>query len=380
MSPCGTETDLLPCGIAKIGKDRNLLTCNRHALELLACESVDEIVGRKTNDLVSVGTQIFLDSYVYPMLLNEGRAEEVQLTLKSLAGETKPIVANIRMNADHTTDWAFMTCVNRDQLYTELLNARDTLQAQARELGRLNAQSQERQSDLQAFCQSLSHDFTGPIRRIRQLVEFALVELQKGGIEAPEEFEMLGYAVKNSEVLTDLTTGLVGYLVADVAVPRDETVDLEKIVSTVLSMGEQHDPTIPKVHRTSLPTITGSKAQILVLFKNLLENAIKYNKNDPEITISHSEDVAKNRIVIAIKDNGIGMSEEYLEKIFSPFKRLNPAGDYKGSGLGLSIVKKMVTNHDGDIWAESTLGTGSTFYVSLPLNPQGHPIRPDSDR
>lgn len=366
MRPSGTEADLLPCGIAKIGKDRNLLNCNRYALDLLACGSVDDIAGRKLNELVSVGTHIFLDSYVYPMLLDEGKAEEVQLTLKSLAGETKPIVANIRMNADHTTDWTFMTCVNRDQLYTELLHARDTLQAQARELGQLNAQSQERQSDLQAFCQSLSHDFTGPIRRIRQLIEFALEDLQKGGIEAPEEFEMLGDALKNSGVLTDLTTGLVEYLVADVAVSRDETVDLEEIVSTVISMREQHGSTLPKLHWASLPTIIGSKAQILVLFKNLLENALKYNKNVPEITISHTEDVANNRIVIAVKDNGIGMSEEYLEKIFSPFTRLNPAGDYKGSGLGLSIVKKMVMNHDGDIWAESTLGTGSTFYVSLP--------------
>ncbi|TQV69723.1 sensor histidine kinase [Denitrobaculum tricleocarpae] len=380
MSPCGTETDLLPCGIAKIGKDRNLLNCNRYALDLLACGSVDDIAGRKISELVSVGTQIFLDSYVYPMLLNEGRAEEVQLILKSLAGETKPIVANIRMNADQTTDWAFMTCVNRDQLYTELLGARDTLQAQTRELGRLNARSQERQSNLQAFCQSLSHDFSGPIRRIRQLIELALMDLRKGGIEAPEEFEMLGYALKNSEVLTDLTTGLVGYLVADLAVSHDETVDLEEIISTVLSMREQQDPTKPKVQRTSLPTITGSKAQLLVLFKNLLENAIKYNENDPEITISHSENVAKSRIVIAIKDNGIGMSAESLEKVFDPFTRLNLEGDYKGSGLGLSIVKKMVMNHDGDIWAESTPGTGSTFYVSLPLNPRGHPTRPDSDR
>ena len=361
------ETEFLLCGFVKIDKNRKVVDANRYALNLLSCESVDAIVGLNIKELITFATHIFLDSYVYPMLLNEGKVEEIQLSLKPMTGGSVPIVANIQMDPDKVTYWTFMGCINRDQLYTELLTARDTLQSQAQSLGNLNVEIQERQSDLQAFCHSLSHDFTGPLRRIRHLIEVAVEDLQEGGIEAPEEYKLLRDAQKNTETLTEMTKGLVEYLVADVPVSFDEEVDLEEIVSTVLTMREEQDSTLPKIHRPFLPTLVGSKAQIQVLFKNLIENAIKYNENDPEITISYIEDVLNGQVVISIKDNGIGMSGAYLENIFTPFTRLHTAAQYQGSGLGLSIVKKMVMNHGGDIRVESTPGNGSTFYVSLPF-------------
>jgi len=360
--------DFLPCGIFKIDKDRKVLRCNQYALDLLSDGADDVIVGLPIEQLISAATRIFIDSYVYPMLLNEGRVEEIQLSLKSVAGKTAPIVANIHITPNKTTYWTFMSCINRDQLYSELLSARDTLQSQALHLTQLNAQIHERESDLQAFCHSLSHDFTGPLRRIRQLIEFAMEDMQEAGIEAPEEFKLLDNARENSVTLIDMTKGLVDYLVADVAVLHNEVVDLEEVVLAVLAMREAQDSTMPKVRWTSFPTLFGSKAQIQVLFKNLIENAIKYNNNDPEITISHAVDVATGRCIIAIKDNGIGMSDAYVDTIFKPFTRLHTSSEYKGSGLGLSIVRKMVLNHQGDIRVESIPGSGSTFYVSLPLN------------
>jgi len=131
-------------------------------------------------------------------------------------------------------------------------------------------------------------------------------------------------------------------------------------------MYEQNKDTSPNVHRTSLPTEFGNKVQMQLLFKNLIENAIKYNQNIPDIVISHKNDPINNRCIIAIQDNGIGMTD--TDTIFTPFARLNSVDDYKGSGLGLSIVKKLVTLHNGEIRVESTPGKGSIFYVSLPLN------------
>ena len=361
------ETEFVLCGFVKIDKNRKVVEANRYALNLFSCESVDAIVGLNIKELITFATHIFLDSYVYPMLLNEGKAEEIQLSLKPMTGVSVPIVANIQMSQDKMTYWTFMSCINRDQLNSELLTAKDTLQAQALNLRDLNVEIQERQSDLQAFCHSLSHDFTGPLRRIRQLIEVAVEDLQEGGIEATEEFKLLSVAQKNTETLTEMTQGLVEYLVADVPVSIDEEVNLEEIVSAVLTRREKQDPRLSQIHRPVLPTLVGSKAQIQVLFKNLIENAIKYNENDPEITISYVEDVLNGQVVISIKDNGIGMSDVYLETIFTPFTRLHSAHEYNGSGLGLSIVKKMVMNHGGDIRVESTPGSGSTFYVSLPF-------------
>jgi len=367
MSFTESETDQLACGILKIDKNRILLSGNRYALDLLLCETMDEITGLNIEEVVSLATRIFLNSYTFPMLVNEGKAEEVQLSFKSKTGEIVPVVANIQMNSDKTTDWTFMSCVNRNQLYNELLTARNTLQAQAQNLSQLNNQIHERQSDLQTFCHSLSHDFTGPLRRINQQIECAVEDLKENGVEAIDEFNLLEMAKNNTHTLMEITNGLVEYLVADVPTQLTDLVDLEEIVSTALEMLEQQGSMKPEVHRTSLPTIVGSRSQIQVLFKNLMENAIKYNKNYPVITISHTENVDNSEVIIAIKDNGIGMSNDYIDTVFTPFTRLHTIDQYAGSGLGLSIVKKMVMNHNGNIRVESTPGSGSTFFVSLPL-------------
>lgn len=359
--------DLIPCGVIMVDSDRQVLSANQYALNLLSIESVAIVEGLNLADLITFASRIFLDSYVYPMLFNGEEASEIQVSLRSITGESVPIVANIQMSPDKSTYWTFMSCSNRDQLFNELLSARETLQAQAQALTRYNNQIKERQSDLQVFCHSLSHDFSGPLRNIHRLIEFALEELQHGGIDTPEVFKMLSLAQKGSETLMEMLDGLVEYLVADVTVAQNEEVDLQEIVSTVLALCERQDVAAPNVQLGSLPTLFGSKAQIQVLFKNLIENAIKYNDNDPEINITHSEDAANGRVIIAIQDNGIGMSKSDLERIFTPFTRLHGAARYTGSGLGLSIVRKMVMNHGGEIRVDSTPGSGSTFYVSLPI-------------
>lgn len=359
--------DLIPCGVIKVDSDRQVLSANQYALNLLSIESAAIVEGLNLADLITFASRIFLDSYVYPMLLNGEKASEIQVSLRSITGESVPIVANIQMSPDKSTYWTFMSCSNRDQLFNELLSARETLQAQAQALTRYNSQIQERQSDLQVFCHSLSHDFSGPLRNIHRLIEFALEELQQGGKNSPEVIKMLSLAQKGSETLMEMLDGLVDYMVADVSVTQNEEVNLPDIISTVLALCEQQDVAVPKVQFGSLPTLFGSKAQIQVLFKNLIENAIKYNDNEPEVNITHSEDAAAGRVIIAIQDNGIGMSKSDLERIFTPFTRLYGAARYTGSGLGLSIARKMVMNHGGEIRVDSTPGSGSTFYVSLPI-------------
>lgn len=367
--PNGIDIDFLPCGIIKTDNENNVEYVNQYALDLLYCRFSDDIVGLNINELVSIASRIFLDSYVFPMLMENGKADEIQLSVIAAGGKKKPIVANVKINSDKTIFWTFLSCANRDQLYNEMLGARDTLQSQALNLAQLNTGILERQSDLQTFCHSLSHDFTGPLLRVKHLVKMAVEDLEQAGIEAREEFELLEAAARNIDILIELTNGLVEYLVADINdsdTAQDENVDLEDAISNILALCEQENKPTPVVHCVALPTIYGNKAQIQVLFKNLIENAIKYCENDPEITVSYTEDTANFRGVIAINDNGIGMSD--TSSIFTPFKRLNTTDRYKGSGLGLSIVKKLMTNFDGDIRVESTPGKGSTFYLSLPLN------------
>ena len=365
-APGRSALDALPCGALRVGADRTVLRANRHALELLCCAEEGDAIGRDVGELVSRATGILLDSYVYPMLLESGVAEEVQLTLKGPCGEPRAVVGNFSMNADRTVDWAFMGCVNRDALYTELLDTRDRLEDRTATLGRLNAEIRERQSDLQAFCHSLSHDFTGPLTHIHRFVDLALEDLRDGGVDAPEELGLLERARENAAVLIDMTESLVEYLVADVAATRDEPVDLGAVVSAVLAIGVGRGAGPPEVRRGDLPVVAGNRAQLQVVFKNLLQNAVKYNENEPRITVERVGGSGDGRVVVAVGDNGIGMSEADLDAVFEPFVRLDTGGRYPGSGLGLSIARRMVANHGGDIRVESEPGVGSTFYVTLP--------------
>ena len=115
----------------------------------------------------------------------------------------------------------------------------------------------------------------------------------------------------------------------------------------------------------------GYRRQLQQLFQNLISNAIKYSKRDtaPQIRIHASEVSEDGRLhhLIAITDNGIGFEQEYGEKIFQMFTRLHGKAEYSGTGVGLSIVKKVVENHNGFIKAESVSGEGSVFKIYLPL-------------
>ena len=120
-----------------------------------------------------------------------------------------------------------------------------------------------------------------------------------------------------------------------------------------------------------LPTLEVNPRLMRMLFHNLISNALKYSKTDvpPKIDISSNVVTENNRQynLIVVKDNGIGFEQEYADKIFQIFTRLHGNADYSGTGVGLSIVKKVVENHNGFIGVESSPGHGATFNIYLPV-------------
>jgi light-regulated signal transduction histidine kinase (bacteriophytochrome) len=112
------------------------------------------------------------------------------------------------------------------------------------------------------------------------------------------------------------------------------------------------------------PTVLGDAVQLTSLFQNLLGNAIKFCKKKPVINISVQK--KDKEYVFSVRDNGIGVDPEDLEKIFAVFHRLHSKSDYPGTGIGLAICSKIVAHHGGRIWVESEPGKGSTFYFTLP--------------
>jgi chemotaxis family two-component system sensor kinase Cph1 len=122
--------------------------------------------------------------------------------------------------------------------------------------------------------------------------------------------------------------------------------------STVIT----HDP---------LPTVMADRSQVLQLFQNLIGNAIRFRSQEApriHVTAGHEDD----EWTFSVKDNGIGIEEQYKDRIFDLFQRLHSRG-YSGTGIGLSVCKRIVERHGGKIWLESRVGKGSTFYFTIPF-------------
>ena len=116
---------------------------------------------------------------------------------------------------------------------------------------------------------------------------------------------------------------------------------------------------------SNLPPCVGDHVQINQLFSNLLDNALKYRDPERPGVIEITGQQVNDQVVYCVRDNGIGIPEEHHSKIFEIFQRLNPSAT-TGEGLGLSIVKKILSRHNGSIWVESEPGVGSRFFVLLP--------------
>src|SRR5438067_12634963 len=115
---------------------------------------------------------------------------------------------------------------------------------------------------------------------------------------------------------------------------------------------------------TDLPTVAADATQLSQVFQNLIGNAIKYCRETPRVTISTTREGAE--WLFSVRDNGIGMDATDAERIFGIFQRAHSAAGYPGTGIGLAICKKTIERHGGRIWAESCLGTGTTFKFTLP--------------
>jgi light-regulated signal transduction histidine kinase (bacteriophytochrome) len=127
------------------------------------------------------------------------------------------------------------------------------------------------------------------------------------------------------------------------------------------------------VDRGPLPTVMADKLQIGQLLQNLIGNAIKYHGDEPP-RVHVSAEQKGNEWVFSVRDNGIGIDPQFAERIFVIFQRLHNREKYPGTGIGLAICKKIVERHGGRIWLESQVGSGATFYFTIPIG-KGDPLQ-----
>ena len=220
--------------------------------------------------------------------------------------------------------------------------------------------------ELSSFAGITSHDLKNPIRKIANYC--AIIEEEETGLSAKTKqyLDKIELAANHAR---DLIEGILEYSQLEKDKIELKLIDLNEIVLKITENLElELQETEGKVEFSNLPSISGNQLQIRQLFENLITNSLKYRQKDvpPFIEISYDE---KNRdhIQITLKDNGIGFDNLYAARIFDPFQRLD--GDIKvlGSGLGLSICKKIMLGHLGEIKAEGEIGKGAKFVLTFPL-------------
>jgi|SRR6185312_14661535 len=243
--------------------------------------------------------------------------------------------------------------VTRD--VSEIKKTKEELENKANELARSN-------TELEQFAYVASHDLQEPLRTISSYLQL-LSNRYKSKLDA-EADEFIHYAVDGSLRMRQLITSLLEYSRINRVVPF-ERVSLYVVINEILSdLSEQIKSTNAVIKFENLPDIYADEVLIGQLFQNLIVNALKFRSNkQPEIIISSEEQ--NEFYLFSVKDNGIGIQKEYWKKIFVIFQRLNHRETYPGTGIGLSICKKIVERHGGTIWVESELGKGSTFYFTI---------------
>lgn len=221
--------------------------------------------------------------------------------------------------------------------------------------------------NMQTFCRSLSHDFNGAIGTISRLAQLLAAEIDKRGERTKRENDWLDGIERAANSVHEITQGLSQVLTVDASEVQHQAVDLDLLMKDVVQRLKAQAGKRFKCEFTPLGSVLGDKNQLIILFQNLIGNGIKYNQRQPVIHVSAVQDQAAGTCKISVKDNGIGMEQKYIDKIFQPFARLHSGSEFSGSGLGLSIVQRIVKNHEGEISVTSKVGEGSTFEVTLPL-------------
>lgn len=241
---------------------------------------------------------------------------------------------------------------------TKIRLAEDTLIDYSKKLEQSN-------KDLQQFAYVASHDLQEPLRMVTSYLQL-LEKRYKENLDK-DAHEFIDFAVDGAKRMQKLIRDLLNYSRVSTQGNEFKLVNSQEVLERVLRNIE-HKIREKDVQITSdpLPMIVGDENQLVQLLQNLIVNGIKFN--DKEKSHIHiSAEKKDTNWIFSVKDNGIGIREEYQERIFTIFQRLHTRDEYEGTGIGLAICKRIMERHDGLIWVESKGKGGTTFYFSVPI-------------
>lgn len=224
--------------------------------------------------------------------------------------------------------------------------------------------------NLQQFAHVASHDLKEPLRKIKTFAE--LLKSETENLLPPRAKVHLEKITIATDRMINLVEGVLNYSTTNSLLQQKEQIDLNGVIASI-----EFDLEILIQQRSAtliykdLPTIEGAPILVLQLFYNLVNNSLKFSHPERNLMISISSTMVtigeREFAHIIIKDNGIGFEQKYADRIFDTFARLHSKDKFEGTGLGLSLCKKIVLRHDGEMFAKGVLDVGAEFHIQLPL-------------
>lgn len=348
----GAMFDKAASGIALVNRDGEILEINRAVCEMLGYTR-EEVPGKKAIDFIYRKDR---------KLYREGIGLVANKTVTGFRRVIRIRKSNNRLlHTDLSVEmiqvaggasYYLATLIDVDKR----IKAEKNLTLRAKELARSN-------EDLENFAIIASHDLKEPLRTISSFAQL-LERRYKGKLEGDADL-YIDYVVSGTKRMKELIQDLLEYASVKKQDRELESVNLNELLDEVnINLQEVTEDSEANILNEFLPTVRCNKTQMLQLFQNLIENAIKFKgEEEPEVVVTVED--KKDRYLFSVKDNGIGIEPQFGNKIFTLFQRLNERQQYDGNGIGLAVCKKIVENHGGKIWVDPQVDRGSVFHFTL---------------
>lgn len=328
---------------------------------VIFCNPANEIItGYKSHEMVGRNCRV---------LQGDDRDQEGLEELRSAIKDQKECKVIIRnYKKDGSMFWnelSISPVYNAKGEVTHFVGFQNDITAQVEAEKELKSSREKLQvinDELKDFAHIVSHDLKAPLRAISSLSQWIIQDYNdKLDEEGKAQFDLLSGRVKKMENLID---GILQYSRATNENNEKEEVDVKLLVCEVVDMLSPPGHIEVKI-QNDLPVMVLARTRIQQVFQNIISNAIKYNdKEKGLISIECQEE--RERWVFSIADNGPGIDQRHFDKVFQIFQTLHIKESYESTGIGLTIVKKTIELHGGEIWLESEIGKGTTFYFTIP--------------
>jgi PAS domain S-box-containing protein len=319
-----------------------------------------------TQGLLHPDEQAALAQQLRAALAGHGDSFEAELRLRHQAGHFVPLLARgyILRDAQGRALRLSGTCVDLTERHRAEAEVRELNASLERRVAERTLALEQANHELEAFSYSVSHDLRAPLRAVDGLA--ALLQQDHDEALGDQGRERLRLLRASAMRMTGLIHDLLEFARTARQTPRRTQVPVAALVRHCLEeFRGEIDIRAIAVTLGELPDASADPTLLRQVFVNLLGNAVKYTRRQPQARIEVGIETQQGQVVYVVRDNGTGFDMRHAKKLFGVFQRLHADAEFEGSGVGLAIVDRIVRRHGGRVWAQAMPGEGAAFFFTL---------------